>query len=275
MKETRAYAEKCQLPPTYRGKLVIFTTFYKHQAYAGYVHSLALTAMVLGKLGIEWDYWPYSGDFHVERAVNRALTNFLASDATDFVCIDSDEAWNVEGLFRLITRPVEIIGGAYKKTNDWEQYTCKFKVDDNGVPMGEIMDGEPVLEVDRLPAGFLRVTKPVLQKFIEAYPDRWYWDYDKDGTRHKVYQFLTTVLRDHEFFSQDFNFSEDLKAIGVKLWLEPNITIGHFGLTEYIGNVDQHLRGLHAQQQAEKAKQGNLATAMANIEAFAKAQKAA
>ena len=129
MRETRAYADKIDLPPIYRGKVVLFTTFYKHQAYAGYCHSLALTAMVFAKLGIEWDYWPYSGDFHVERACNKALTNFLASDATDFVCIDSDEAWNTEGLYRLLTRPVEIVGGAYKKTNAWDEYTVSLKTD--------------------------------------------------------------------------------------------------------------------------------------------------
>ena len=276
MSETQAYAEKAQLPPTYRGKLVLFTSFYKHQAYAGYVHSLAVTLAVLGRLGVEWDYWPYSGDFHVERSVNKALTKFLASDYTDFVCIDSDESWNVEGLYRLITRPVEIIGGAYKMTNKWDEYTVNLKVDASGVPQGEVMNGEPVLEVERLPAGFLRVTKPVLRKYQEAYPERWYWDTEDDGkTPLKVTQFLTTVLRNHQFFSQDFNFSEDLKAIGVKLWLEPNITIGHFGLDEHIGNVDKHLREIHAKQQAETARQKQQSEAMANIEAFAKTRSAA
>lgn len=263
MRETACMVEQVPAPPvSYRGRLVIFTSFYKHQGYAGYIHSLALTGMVFSKLGIEWDYWPYSGDFHVERALNKALTLFMKSDATDFLCIDSDEAWDPAGLLRLITRPAEIIGGAYKKTNKWHEYTCAIKTDANGAPIGELVNGEPVLECDRLPAGFLRITKPVLQKFSEAYPERWYWDTDdQTGEKLKVHQFFTTSLRDHEMFSQDYNFSEDLKSLGVRLWLEPNITIGHFGIVEHVGNVDKSLRENKASRER---------TPMENIEAFAK-----
>ena len=82
-----------------------------------------------------------------------------------------------------------------------------------------------------------------------------------------------TSSRNHEFFSQDFNFSEDLRAIGVKLWLEPNITIGHFGLVEHVGNVHLHLLAEHQKQKDAAAKQKEQSEAMANIEAFAKSVK--
>lgn len=271
---TRAFTEFPAAP--YAGSLVIFTPFYEGRAFAGYTHSLALSAMVLDRLGIKWDYWCSSGDFHVERALNKALTNFAESDHTDFVCIDSDEAWNPDGLLRLLSHDKEMVGAAYRKKNRWSQWTAAIKLEANGVPAGEMTATGPLIRAERLPGGFLRFTKPALAKFREAYPDDWYWDTEDttpgvEPLKVKVAQYFTTSLRDHEFFSQDFNFCERIKAAGVELWLEPNITIGHHGLTEYIGNLDQELRGEHAKQQAHAQEQ---AAAMANIEAFAKKAKA-
>jgi hypothetical protein len=252
-------------PPQYGGKLVIFTPFYEGRAFAGYTHSLALTAMVLEKLGIKWDYWLSSGDFHVERAINKALTNFLESDYTDFVCIDSDEAWNPDGLLRLVAHDEAIVGGAYRKKNRWTEWTATLQLDDARVPKGKITKTGPLLQADRLPFGFLRLTKQPLLKYREKFPERWYHDTadDKDQTPIKVTQFITTQLRDHQFFSQDFAFSEDMKSLGYQLWLEPNITIGHFGLVEHIGNLDKYLRDLKAEQSR---------TPMENIQAFVKDQ---
>lgn len=247
-------------PVQYGGHLVIFTSFYEQRGYAGYIHSFAVTAMVLERLGISWDYWPSAGDFHVERACNLALSRFVADEkATDFLCIDADESWDPAGLLRLLTRPDDVVGALYRMKNRWNAWTGSIKTDAQGVPEGKIVDGQPMIEALGLPFGFLRLKKAPLLAYQEAFPDRWYWDGEE-----KVTQFLTTALRDHQFFSQDINFCRDLESIGVKLWIEPNVTIGHFGLTEYLGNLDKYLKDLHAEQSR---------TPMENIEAFAKTVK--
>lgn len=240
----------------YRGSLVVFTSFYEQRGYAGYIHSLAVTSMVLERLGVKWDYWPSAGDFHIERAVNLALSRFVASDHTDFICIDADESWDPEGFLRLVSRPDDVVGGLYKMKNRWNAWTGTLKTDDNGVPHGKMQDGSPMIEAKGLPFGFLRLKKAPLIAYQKAFPDRWY----RDGGE-KVTQFLTTRIRDHEFFSQDINFCLDLTELGFPLWCEPNVTIGHFGLTEYIGNLDKELREEHERQKR---------TPMENIEAFAK-----
>lgn len=242
----------------YGGSLVIFTSFYEQRGYAGYIHSLAKTQMVLERIGVKYDYWPSAGDFHIERAVNLALTNFLASEYTDFLCIDADESWDVEGMLRLVSRPDDVVGGLYKMKNRWNAWTGTMKTV-AGVPDGKMQDGTPMIEAQALPFGFLRLKKAPLLAYQAAFPDRWYWH---DGV--KVTQFLTTAIRDHEFFSQDVNFCLDLKTLGFQLWIEPNVTIGHFGLVEHIGNLDKELQELKAQQSR---------TPMENIEAFAKKVK--
>lgn len=245
----------------YEGSLVLFTSFYEQRGYAGYIHSLAVTGMVLERIGVKWDYWPSAGDFHVERAVNLALSRFVASDFTDFLNIDADESWDPEGLLRLISRPDPVVGGLYRMKNKWDTWTGTLKVNENGVPEGKVQDGSPMIEAKGLPFGFLRLKKEPLIAYQKAFPDRWYWDGEE-----KVTQFLTTRIRDNTFFSQDINFSLDMKELGFPLWIEPNVTIGHFGLVEHIGNLDRELRDLHADQKR---------TPMERIEAFAKERSAA
>jgi len=228
------------------GSLVIFTSFYEQHGYAGYIHSLAVTQMVLERLGVKYDYWPASGDFHVERAVNKALTEFVNSEHTDFLCIDADESWDAAGLLRVINAPEDIVGAAYPMKNRWQEWTAQVKTNEQGHPMGIMReDGSPFLEAERLPFGFLRLKKAPLQAYQAAHPDRWYWDGEL-----KVTQFISMAIRDHQLFSQDFNFCEDLKALGFRLWMEPDVTIGHFGLVEHIGNWDKDMQRRHKERQA-------------------------
>jgi len=249
----------------YSNKLVIFTSFYEGRAYAGYVHSLAVAAMVLERIGVKWDYWPSSGDFHVENAINLNMTKFCDSDEygpnDDFLMIDADEAWSADGLMLTLLHDEEIVSGAYCMKNNWKISTAKIKVDERGVPMGKVTKfNRPLLEADRVPGGFLRIKKKALLKYRESFPDRWYWEDNREMkgqvktcVRMKVCQFFLRSLRDGCLFSQDFNFSEDMKSIGYTLWVEPNVTIEHFGLVGHVFNLDQYLKQVKEEQKGNEA----------------------
>ena len=222
----------------YKGKLIIFTPFYKAQAHARYTQSLVATAQVLERLGIKWEYRPECGDFHVERALNGALALFMADEeATDFLNIDSDEAWHPEAVVRLLAHQHDVVGCAYRMRNRWEKFNCEPKFE-GGKLLGYIAaDGKSMFQVNKLPAGFLRLRKPALRKYIEAFPDDWYWDGEV-----KVPMFFWLAVRDRNMVSQDFEFSRRLSEIGVELWCDPNPAISHFGDTEYGGSLEEYLR---------------------------------
>ena len=222
----------------YKGKLVIFTPFYKAQAHARYTQSLVATAQVLERLGIKWEYKPECGDFHVERALNGALALFMADpEATDFLNIDSDEAWHPEAVLRLILHPHDVVGCAYRMRNRWEKFNVTPQFEDGKV-MGYVApDGKTMLRVDKIPAGFLRIRKPALEKWVAAYPDEWYMDGEV-----KVPRFFWLDVHDGRMQSQDWAFSRKMIAAGVELWCDPNPRISHFGDTEYAGSLDEALR---------------------------------
>lgn len=221
--------------PEYKGKLIITTPMYEHKAFSAYVKSLVDTAVILTKTGIEFQYWPGAGDFHVERAVNGALNRFMLSDATDILMIDSDEGWSVEGVLRLLIHPEEVVSGCYRMKNNWGQWTAQIRQPPWGKELG---DGTALLAAERVPGGFLRIKKTALEKIARVIPERY-----QDGDL-EVVPFFQTKIKDGLFTSCDYIFSDYCKQAGVRLWVDPNITIGHFGVTEYEGNYDQYLKGL-------------------------------
>lgn len=235
----------------YSGKLIVFTSFYDFRGHAPYIQSMVALAMVLERLNINWDFWATFGDFHIERAINDAYTRFLNDpEATDILCIDSDESFKPEGVLRLLGHQEEIVGGAYRMKNNWKDWTAIWMVNEQGIPRGKALgDGTGLLEAYRVPWGFLRMKRSALEKYRDGFPELRYRG--RDGKEQII--FCQQQYRDGEFFSQDYVLSERMKKIGVQMWIDPAITIGHWGNTEYSGNLDEHLKALKANQD-ESAK---------------------
>lgn len=241
----------------YAGKLIIFTPFYQSFSTAQYTASMVTTAIVLERAKVTWEYMPYPGDFHVERACNLALAKFLEDkDATDILVIDSDESWEPIAILRLLLHPHEVCGCAYRMKNNWERYTCQLKTE-NGHPQGYVgADGKAMLRAERIPAGFMRLKRSAVQKLSDACGEDWYW---QDGRR--VPAIFKTGIIDHEFYSQDFFLCESMKRLGMELWIDPNANIGHSGMTEYAGNLDAALK--------KKGQDAKTAAAFAEVKKMA------
>lgn len=221
----------------YNGKVILFTNFHEYLGYAPYARSLAATITAFERLGVRWDYWQRAGDFHPDRAVNATLSEFMKSDATDIIMIDADESWEAVGVFRLLSRPEEIVSGSYRMKNNWDTYVGKLKLRD-GRPIGKILpDGTALLEAERVPGGFLKICKTALIKFHEHYKDL----ISKD-TGQEYIPFFERIKVNGEVHSQDYAFSRRWVEMGGQLWIDPNIKISHWGWTEHVGDLDKQLR---------------------------------
>ncbi len=228
---------------TYRGKVVIATPFYNMQAWSPYVQSLVTTLQVLENLKIPYQYLPMHGDSYVHRARNTLCALFLEDkDATDLFFIDSDESWDAVGFIRVLMSPFNVIGGLYKMKNNWETFCGTLKIQD-GNPIG-ILTGknEAILEADFIPAGFMRIKREVLEKFITSYPDLIYFDAGADGGKGRQYTSFFDTEINGKFQGEDFTFCERVKKLGEKIYVEPQCSITHYGVKGWEGNLDQQLR---------------------------------
>lgn len=249
---------------TYTGKLAIFTSFYSYIAHAAYVRSLATTLGVLNELGIKHDYLCRMSDFHIERAINNTLTEIMErDDFTDVLLIDSDESWEPEAVLRLLAHPDEIVAASYRMKNSWDLYVGNPMYQD-GLPVGRMLaDGTPLLEAYGVAAGFLRIKVSALRKFHDAYPEL--RSHEPDGIKT---QFFTRMLSDNgEMMCQDMAFSKRWRDIGGKLWIDPNIKIGHWGMECHQGDLTADLKKTHAPKMTSTEAFKMVAEMAAQIEA--------
>lgn len=233
----------------YTGKLLIATPTRTGEAYADYIASLRATIDLLNAAGIPYDYWTLDGDSYVDRARNSICGRFLESDCTDLLFIDSDHGWDPMGVFRLLLHEDEIVGGSYPIKNDWEHWSAVLRLDENRVPMGKLLpDGGALLEAEILPAGFMRIRRTALARFRDHYPERWVHEPSADlanpDRRYTVFFHRTYDFDNHCGRGEDTEFCRLWRAMGGTLWVEPRITIRHYGAKAWEGNLDAWLRGL-------------------------------
>lgn len=276
-----------------RPRVVIATPFYELKGFSPYIASLLEVAKQLTLTGIDWRFMELSGDSYVHRARNSMCMAFLDDPyATDLFFIDSDMAWNPEAFLNIIFRPEPIIAGTYPVKNKWELWTSKpIIVDPKTDPHFEgypLPDGSALIKAHQLAAGFLRIKRAVLEKFIEFYPYHRYNDtHPNPELRTEQIEFFTcgvnrepeihllkeieelmnksndasidlaplkpkfkALKETREFIGEDYCFSNRVQAMGIDLLIYPNATIGHYGVHGWTGNFNTFLREKEAQGKA-------------------------
>ena len=104
--------EKNFPPP--KMKVAFATPFYMSQEFSHYGESMIHTTSMLTRAGIDWQLIRVNGDSYVDRAKNTIMAEFLDSDCTDLVMIDSDEQWHPTAISRLLEHPEEVVAAAIR-----------------------------------------------------------------------------------------------------------------------------------------------------------------
>ena len=223
-------------------RLLIASSFYEIKAYSPYVESLFRSVKVLTQEKIEVDYLSHPGDAYVDRSKNTLCAKFLESSCSDLLIIDSDLAWDDAAILRLLRAPYEIVGAVYPMKLESEvRYPCSLRLDGEGRPVVDKETG--LLAAEWLPGGFLRIKRSVLEKMSEAYKGMVYREPNADPTNpgREYVPFFECVIDNGIRCTEDYIFCKRWKDIGGKLWIEPKITFGHYGLKAWYGSFHHHL----------------------------------
>ena len=232
-----------------RMKVIICTPFYEMRGFSPYIFSLVYTVQMLTQLGVMFEFWELSGDSYVDRAKNTLLNKFLEDpDATDLVMIDSDMQWNPDAVLKMLMLPEQIVLGSYPQKNAWGRWTSTPQlVEEDGKmhPIGRILeDGTALIKSEYLAGGFMRIKRPVLERFREKYKDDAYRDGAADpATPDRLYtNFFICEIKDGLRWGEDRTFGKKLAAMGEDVWIYPNIEFSHYGIKGWHGNFDRWLR---------------------------------
>lgn len=192
------------------------------------------------------------GNADIARCRAMIVAKFLAQkDATHLVMVDSDVCWEPDGLARLVNHGVDFVAGAYPKRLG-EGLSFHMRLFDQKQFTLDPVTG--LLEVEAMPAGFMCLTRSMLERMVAAYPDSkfsfeevkpdgvaWdlfdaYWETDETGLRHK--------------YGEDYSFCRRWRDIGGKVWLDPSIGMGHMGTKMWQGRFSDGFRPVDSQAAA-------------------------
>jgi hypothetical protein len=252
-------------------KLFIGTPMYGGACYGTYSKACLDLVSLCMKYGVQCQFFYLFNESLITRARNYLVDEFLRSDATHLLFIDSDIDFNPMDVLALLAFDKPIIGGPYpKKTIAWEKVfdACKLGFAEtnpmelekfcgdyvfNAVPgTTEIrMDVPvPVLEIG---TGFMMIQREVFAKFKEAYPELSYKpDHNRtvhfDGSR-EIHAYFDTVIdpKTKRYLSEDYMFCQWCRNIGIELFLCPWMKLKHTGTYIFGGTMEDLARLSHAQ----------------------------
>ncbi len=192
-----------------------------------YDQSLALTCWILGKLDIPYQAIKLSGEDHAQ-ARNKLLTAFLEDHptASDLMWIDDDLGWDPHRLVDWLTRPEDIIAGAYR---------LKHLDDDVEFPINLILEnGQPIeqdglLKAEVVPGGFIRMQRHVAEML--SLKSQKFWKIDnRTGVRKEWFNvFEMGRGPDGRWWGEDFFMCNKWLEIGGEIWIDPLMPFSHRG----------------------------------------------
>lgn len=190
---TQPFEIKLKVEELRKRKLFLATPMYGGMAAGMYTRSVADLAALCVHYGIELKMYFLFNESLVTRARNYCCDEFMRSDSTHLMFIDSDIGFNPNDVITMLAMmgddtPYDVVAGPYpKKCISWEKIKTavdKGFADENPnnlenfvgdyvfnpkSGMQQIPIGQPV-EVSEAGTGFMMIKKATFEKYREAYP---------------------------------------------------------------------------------------------------------
>jgi hypothetical protein len=206
--------------------------------------SMDMTIEVLRQLNIRTNKL-YCGGYFLESIRGKMVRDFLKSDFQNLFFIDADEEFSPVAVLQLLNREEEIVAGV----PPFKQYPESYPVDimnKDGHPVGKII-GEKLalLRANLVGTGFLRIRRSALEKMVKHYSDMLVKEFKEEEPWIDMFSRIT---EDGMKYGEDKSFCRRWTKIGGELWVYPDITFGHIGEHNFVGNLHKYLVKLKEEQ---------------------------
>lgn len=230
-----------------------------------------LTAQCLIKLSVEqlvkgefsMALKMHVGECPIGRARNDLTSEFLASDCTHILFIDSDIVFGYEQVKKILNSGQDIVGGFYTMKAEGPVHPVCNVLNTVAQP-----GPDGLLEVKYMGTGFLCVSRKVFETMIEKLGnDLAYVDDRSKTVKHDFWRMgvatdvVTGVKR---WLSEDWQFCQFAIECGFKVWADASILLRHSGQAIYPLSyqlkqlyTDEQLKNLESSVGAEIAHTDN------------------
>lgn len=243
--------------PNKQVSLFVATPMYGGQCYGTYMQSILSLQYLCLHAGIQLQVRIIGNESLIPRARNLLTREFLKSDATHLLFIDSDIEFNAPDVLRMLKADKPLIGGTYpgKKMNWQNIYNAAnhdgigpehlkhfesmpmIRLERETLDLNKVNTAEPI-EVRALPTGFMMIKREVfesLEHLVPNYPDP-YAENPEEAEVTKI--FFDTSMRGDDYLSEDYHFCYLYRDNGGKVYWAPWVVLNHIGTYTFQGGFN-------------------------------------
>jgi len=249
-----------------KNKFFIATPCYGGQLNEPYFRSVVKLMTFFNGHSIPLAFGTIANESLVTRARNVLLAYFLASDYTHLMFIDADIEFQVEDLLKLYAHNRDVVVGAYpKKGVAWNRiregvnlpdnvgkelsdreiaaygsdYAINFKFSNKELRQIAVENG--LIKLHDAGTGFMMIKREAILKLIKSYPEIKYnndVNISNASLKDHFYALFDTMIDpiDRRYLSEDYTFCRRWQDIGGDIWLDPTISLNHYGHFCFQGN---------------------------------------
>lgn len=173
------------------------------------------------------------GDSLVNRSRNAIAAEFLESDATHLLFIDSDLIFSPDHVKALLAADRDIIAGLYPKKQEgpvqWVVNACFEET---------TPDAKGIQQIRYAGTGFLLIRREVFVKMIDQLGDELWYTPDDNKTRAREYDFFKVGVYQYpdgtrRFLSEDWYFCQMAMDLGYQVFAHTRVVCKHIGTATY------------------------------------------
>ena len=169
------------------------------------------------------------GECPIGRARNDLTHDFLASDCTHILFIDSDIIFSYEQVKKILNDNEDVVGGFYCKKQEGDVAPVCNTLDTVSPP-----DYRGLVKMKYLGTGFLMISRKVFEIMIQKKGSDLAYIDDRDGKTVKYDFWRMGVEKDcvtgvKRWLSEDWQFCQFAIECGFTIWADASILLNHSG----------------------------------------------
>lgn len=217
------------------GRKVVICTPTIKRPHPAYFEAVKASAPILDEAG--WDHgitWMI-GCAYISAARAIMLRRALDAKADVVVFIDHDMSWAPRDLLTLIETKGDVVAGTYRFKQEEVEYMGRYWPGEKGY--AQVREEDGAVKMVCVPAGFLKVTREGVNRFMRKYPELSYGEECNPST-----DLFQHGAHNGVWFGEDYAFSRRWNEID-SVWCVPNLDLTHhdFDGKAYPGNYHQFL----------------------------------
>lgn len=211
-------------------KVFVALPTYDHKVSVKLAISLSCFTRMAVDYGVNINYTYVAGCSMVTKARNILVQQFLESDSTHLMFIDSDIGFEPMSVFRLLAWAGDpkkgVVAGVPTSRTPPIDYLVTLDMEDGQATFNK--DG--LVKARRVTTAFMMIRRDVFLKLKEMHPE---WEYDDVKLKKHFWSFFDFKSTPGGYLGEDFLFCDRVRAAGFEIWVDPAIKLEHMGIVEH------------------------------------------